>query len=227
MKTVVIIGGSKGIGAAISKSLLETHKIINVSRSQPELMHQNLTHYTCDVLTDELPEIENVDSLIYCPGSINLKPFERLKIEDFKNDFDINFIGAVKAIQKYIPKLKEADKASILMFSTVASKLGMPFHTSVASVKSAIEGLVISLAAEYAPKIRINAIAPTVTDTTLASKLLRNDRQKEQMIERHPLKKYLSPEEVAEMASFLISEKSASMSGQIFEMDCGITTFKN
>lgn len=227
MKTVVIIGGSKGIGAAISKSLLETHKIINVSRSQPELMHQNLTHYACDVLTDELPEIEKVDSLIYCPGSINLKPFERLKIEDFKNDFDINFIGAVKAIQKYIPKLKEADKASILMFSTVASKLGMPFHTSVASVKSAIEGLVISLAAEYAPKIRINAIAPTVTDTTLASKLLRNDRQKEQMIERHPLKKYLSPEEVAEMASFLISEKSASMSGQIFEMDCGITTFKN
>lgn len=227
MKTVLIIGGSKGIGAAISKSLLETHKIINVSRSQPELMHHNLTHYTCDVLTDELPEIENVDSLIYCPGSINLKPFERLKIEDFKNDFDINFIGAVKAIQKYIPKLKEADKASILMFSTVASKLGMPFHTSVASVKSAIEGLVISLAAEYAPKIRINAIAPTVTDTTLASKLLRNDRQKEQMIERHPLKKYLSPEEVAEMASFLISKKSASMSGQIFEMDCGITTFKN
>ncbi|MFD0762915.1 SDR family NAD(P)-dependent oxidoreductase [Lutibacter aestuarii] len=227
MKTVVIIGGSKGIGAAISNSLLETHKIINVSRSQPELMHQNLTHYACDVLADELPEIEKVDSLIYCPGSINLKPFERLKIEDFKNDFDINFIGAVKAIQKYIPKLKEADKASILMFSTVASKLGMPFHTSVASVKSAIEGLVISLAAEYAPKIRINAIAPTVTDTTLASKLLRNDRQKEQMIERHPLKKYLSPEEVAEMASFLISEKSASMSGQIFEMDCGITTFKN
>ncbi|WP_298287969.1 SDR family oxidoreductase [uncultured Lutibacter sp.] len=227
MKTVVIIGGSKGIGAAISKSLLETHKIINVSRSQPELMHQNLTHYACDVLTDELPEIEKVDSLIYCPGSINLKPFERLKIEDFKNDFDINFIGAVKAIQKYIPKLKEADKASILMFSTVASKLGMPFHASVASVKSAIEGLVKSIAAEYATKVRINAIAPTVTDTTLAAKLLRNDRQKEQMIERHPLKKYLYPNEVAELASFLISEKSASMSGQIFEMDCGITTFKN
>ena len=103
----------------------------------------------------------------------------------------------------------------------------MPFHTSVASVKSAIEGLVISLAAEYAPKIRVNAIAPTVTDTTLASKLLRNDRQKEQMIERHPLKKYLNSEEVAEMASFLISDKSASMSGQIFKMDCGITTFKN
>ena len=227
MNTILIIGGSKGIGKEISNVLLNTSKVINISRSQPELTHHNLTHYSCDILTDELPELDKVDTLIYCPGSINLKPFERLKIEDFKTDYDINFIGAVKTIQKYLPNLKQADNASILMFSTVASKLGMPFHASVASVKAAVEGLVKSLAAEYAPKIRVNAIAPTVTDTTLASKLLRNDRLKEQMIERHPLKKYLTPKEVAEMASFLISEKAASMSGQIFEMDCGITTFKN
>ena len=227
MKTIVIIGGSKGIGKAISNALLDQNSVINISRSQPEFSHRNLTHYNCDILTDELPDLEKVDTLIYCPGSINLKPFERLKIEDFKNDYEINFIGAVKAIQKYLPNLKATDNANILLFSTVASKLGMPFHTSVASVKSAIEGLVKSLAAEYAPKIRINAIAPTVTDTTLAAKLLRNDRQKEQMIERHPLKKYLNPEEVAQMAAFLISDKAASMSGQIFEMDCGITTFKN
>jgi len=227
MKTIVIIGGSKGIGKAISNTLLDENRVINISRSQPEFAHLNLTHYNCDILTDELPDLEKVDTLIYCPGSINLKPFERLKIEDFKNDYEINFIGAVKAIQKYLPNLKATENANILLFSTVASKLGMPFHTSVASVKSAIEGLVKSLAAEYAPKIRINAIAPTVTDTTLAAKLLRNDRQKEQMIERHPLKKYLNPEEVAEMAAFLISDKAASMSGQIFEMDCGITTFKN
>ncbi|GGK45458.1 MULTISPECIES: SDR family NAD(P)-dependent oxidoreductase [Flavobacteriaceae] len=227
MKTIVIIGGSKGIGKAISTAMLDKNSVINISRSQPEFPHRNLTHYNCDILTDELPDLEKVDTLIYCPGSINLKPFERLKIEDFKNDYEINFIGAVKAIQKYLPNLKATNNANILLFSTVASKLGMPFHTSIASVKSAIEGLVKSLAAEYAPKIRINAIAPTVTDTTLAAKLLRNDRQKEQMIERHPLKKYLNPEEVAEMAAFLISDKSASMSGQIFEMDCGITTFKN
>ena len=226
MKTIVIIGGSKGIGKAISNALLDQNSVINISRSQPEFSHRNLTHYNCDILTDELPDLEKIDTLIYCPGSINLKPFERLKIEDFKHDYEINFIGAVKAIQKYLPNLKATDNANILLFSTVASKLGMPFHTSVASVKSAIEGLVKSLAAEYAPKIRINAIAPTVTDTTLAAKLLRNDRQKEQMIERHPLKKYLNPEEVAEMAAFLISDKAASMSGQIFEMDCGITTFK-
>lgn len=227
MKTIVIIGGSKGIGKAIAQQKLPNNKVINISRSEPEFTHQNLTHYTCDILTDELPDLESIDALIYCPGSINLKPFERLKIQDFERDYQINFIGAVKTIQKYLPLLKVSDNSTILLFSTVASKLGMPFHASVASVKSAVEGLVKSLAAEYAPKIRINAIAPTVTDTTLAAKLLRNDRQKEQMMERHPLKKYLKPEEIAAMASFLISEKAAAMSGQIIQMDCGITTIKN
>jgi len=227
MKTIVIIGGSKGIGEAILKSQVNTNKVVNISRSEPDFTHHNLSHYSCDVLTDELPDLDQVDSLIYCPGSINLKPFERLKLEDFKNDFDINYIGAVKAIQKYMPNLKNGNNSSVLLFSTVATKLGMPFHASVASVKSAIEGLVKSLAAEFSPKIRVNAIAPTVTDTSLASKLLRNDRQKEQMIERHPLKKYLKPEEVAGMASFLISDNTLSMTGQIIEMDCGITTVKS
>ncbi|SNR73458.1 NAD(P)-dependent dehydrogenase, short-chain alcohol dehydrogenase family [Lutibacter agarilyticus] len=227
MKTIVIIGGSKGIGKAISQLELTNNKVINISRSDPEFYHQNLTHYNCDILIDELPDLETIDTLIYCPGSINLKPFNRLNLEDFKNDYEINFLGAVKAIQKYLPLLKESAKPSVLLFSTVASKLGMPFHASIASAKAAVEGLVKSLAAEFSPTIRVNAIAPTVTNTTLASKLLRNDRLKDQMIERHPLKKYLQPEEIAEMASFLISEKAGSMSGQIIEMDCGITTIKS
>ena len=226
MKTIVIIGGSKGIGKAISQMKLNLNKVINLSRTKPDFEHVNLTHYTCDILKDELPDLNSVDALIYCPGSINLKPFTRLKIEDFKTDFEINFLGAVKAIQKYLPLLKEANSPSILLFSTVATKLGMPFHASIASSKSAVEGLVKSLAAEFSPLVRVNAIAPTVTNTGLASRLLRNDKTKEQMIERHPLKKYLQPEEIAEMASFLISEKAASMSGQIIEMDCGITTLK-
>lgn len=226
MKTIVIIGGSKGIGKAISQLELTNNRVINISRSKPENLHQNLTHYKCDILTDDLPDLDIVDTLIFCPGSINLKPFNRLMLEDFKKDYEINFLGAVKSIQKYLPLLKESTQPSILLFSTVASKLGMPFHASIASAKSAVEGLVKSLAAEFAPTIRINAIAPTVTDTELASKLLRNDRMKEQMTERHPLKKYLKPEEIADMASFLISEKAGSMSGQIIQMDCGITTFK-
>lgn len=226
MKTIVIVGGSKGIGKAISKNELNWNKVVNISRTEPEFEHVNLTHFACDILNDELPDLNKVDVLIYCPGSINLKPFTRLKIEDFKTDYEINFLGAVKAIQKYLPLLKEANSPSVLLFSTVASKLGMPFHASISSSKSAIEGLVKSLAAEFSPVIRVNAIAPTVTNTDLASRLLRNDKMKEQMVERHPLKKYLQPEEIAEMASFLISEKAASMSGQIIEMDCGITTLK-
>ena len=226
MKTVVIIGGSRGIGKAIINTLIDYCKVVNISRTIPEITHQNLTHHSCDVLQDELPDIESVDTLIYCPGSINLKPITRLRVDDFKNDFEINVIGAVKAIQKYISALKNSNSPSILLFSTVATKLGMPFHASVASAKSAVEGLVKSLGAELAPKIRINAIAPTVTDTDLASKLLRNEKMIDNITERHPLKKFLNPEEVATMAEFLISDKAASLSGQIFEMDCGIVSFK-
>ena len=226
MKTIIVIGGSKGIGKATIHKLLNHSKVINISRTVPEHEHANLTHFTCDVTKDELPEIESADGLIYCPGSINLKPISRLSIDDFKNDFDINVLGAVKAIQKYLSVLKNGDKPAIVLFSTVAAKLGMPFHASIAASKSGVEGLVKSLGAELAPTIRINAIAPTVTDTDLASKLLRNDKMIENITDRHPLKKFLNPEEVADMAEFLISEKAASMSGQVFEMDCGIVSFK-
>ncbi|WP_341216553.1 SDR family oxidoreductase [uncultured Wocania sp.] len=226
MKTIIVVGGSKGIGNAIINKLVNSCKVVNISRTAPNLEHVNLNHFSCDVIQENLPEIETVDGLIYCPGSINLKPISRLSIDDFKNDFEINVLGAVKVIQKYLPILKTGNKPSILLFSTVAAKLGMPFHASISTSKSGVEGLVKSLGAELAPTIRINAIAPTVTDTQLASKLLRNDKMIENITERHPLKRFLNPEEVADMAVFLISDKAASMSGQVFEMDCGIVTFK-
>tara|TARA_B110000240_G_C13489871_1_gene449112 strand:+ start:200 stop:883 length:684 start_codon:yes stop_codon:yes gene_type:complete len=226
MRKIVVIGGSKGIGKAIITSLVGENKVINISRSDTLEPHQNLTHFSLNILTENLPAIEEIDSLIYCPGSINLKPIARLKLEDFRDDFEINVIGAVKAIQHFLPSLKKGTKPSILLFSTVAAKLGMPFHASVAAAKSAVEGLTKSLGAELAPSIRVNAIAPTVTNTDLASKLLRNDRMIENITDRHPLKKYLQPQEVADMATFLISDKAASISGQIFELDCGIVSFK-
>lgn len=226
MNKILVIGGSKGIGNAIVTSLVDENSVINISRSAPLLPHKNLTHHTCDVLTDDLPEIEEIDTIIYCPGSINLKPISRLKLDDFRNDFEINVIGAVKTIQYYLPALKRGNNPSILLFSTVAAKLGMPFHASVAAAKSAVEGLTKSLGAELAPLIRVNAIAPTVTDTDLASKLLRNERMIENITQRHPLKKYLDPKEVADLATFLISDKASSISGQIFELDCGIVSFK-
>ena len=226
MRKIIIIGGSKGIGKAITESLLTTHQIINISRSTPEIQHENLTHYNCDVLVDELPEIDQADGLIYCPGSINLKPFNRLSIADFKTDFEINVIGAVKSIQTYTKTLLQSDSASVVLFSTVATKLGMPFHASVATAKSAVEGLTKSVAADLAPKIRVNAIAPTITDTELAAKFLRNERMIESTIQRHPLKKYLEPSEVAAMAEYLLSDVSKSISGQIFNLDCGIVSLK-
>ena len=226
MGKYIVIGGSKGIGSAIVNNLLENHEVINISRTEPQSTHANLTHHNCDIVSDDLPSIDDADGLVYCPGSINLKPINRLSIEDFKSDFEINVIGAVKAVQAYLPALKNGKNPSIVFFSTVASDLGMPFHASVAASKSAVEGLTKSLGAELAPTVRVNAIAPTVTDTELASKLLRNDRMIENMKERHPLKKYLLPQEVADMATFLLSDKAASLSGQIFKMDCGITSFK-
>lgn len=226
MKTLIIIGGSKGIGKAITQKLLSTHYIINISRTVPEYSHDNLTHYSCDILKDDLPPIEHADGLVYCPGSINLKPINRLTLDDFRDDFEINVVGAVKSIQAYLGVLKKGEKPAIVLFSTVAAKLGMPFHASVAASKSAVEGLVKSLGAEMATTLRINAIAPTVTDTDLASKLLRNEKMIESITDRHPLKKFLKPEEVADMAEFLLSDKAASISGQVFELDCGIVTFK-
>jgi 3-oxoacyl-[acyl-carrier protein] reductase len=226
MKNIVIIGGSKGIGNAILKQAIENNKVINISRNLPEMSHPNLTNYQLDVLSSELPDIEQVDVLIYCPGSINLKPIMSLGIDDFRNDFEINVIGAVKAIQKYLPTLKKGSNPSIILFSTVAAKLGMPFHASIATAKSGVEGLVKSLGAELAPTVRVNAIAPTITETSLSSAILRNDRMKENMIERHPMKGYLAPEEVAGMAEFLMSDNAKSISGQVFEMDYGIVSFK-
>ena len=141
MRKILIIGGSRGIGNSLLNKLVDKNYVINISRVKPDLSHHNLTHHTCDILTDELPELDELDSIIYSPGSINLKPISRLKLDDFRNDFEINVIGAVKTIQRYLPLLKKGHKPSIVLFSTVATKLGMPFHASVYAAKSAVEGL--------------------------------------------------------------------------------------
>jgi NAD(P)-dependent dehydrogenase (short-subunit alcohol dehydrogenase family) len=226
MKTIIVVGGSKGIGKAIIEKLIPNYLIINLSRSKPHIKHQNLKHYNCDVLSDELPAIERADGLIYCPGSINLKPFKRLSLDDFRTDFEINVIGAVRSIQAYAPALVQSENGSIVLFSTVATAMGMPFHASVSTAKSAVEGLMKSVAADLAPKVRVNAIAPTITQTDLAAKLLRNERMIENTIQRHPLKKFLDPSEVAAMAEYLISNGSKSVSGQVFKLDCGIVSLK-
>lgn len=224
MKTILVVGGSKGIGKALVDVLKDTHKIINISRNEIEA-HENITHYSLDILKDELPDLETINGLVYCPGSINLKPIGRLKLDDFREDFEINVVSAVKIIQKYINPLKN-NNGSVVLFSTVATKIGMPFHASVSASKSAVEGVVKSLAAEFATKIRFNCIAPTVTDTTLAERLLRNDKQRDGMKQRHPLQKILEPKEVASLAAYLLSDVASSISGQVFPIDAGIVSLK-
>jgi 3-oxoacyl-[acyl-carrier protein] reductase len=227
MKNILLIGGSYGIGLAIAKQLQNNNNVFVASRTNEELANLNVTHIPFDASTDtldtsKLPEV--IDGLVYLPGSINLRPFKGLKIETFENDLQINFIGLVKVIQAILSNLTASNQSSIVVFSSVAASMGMPFHTSVAASKGAIEGFAKALAAEYAPKIRVNVIAPSLTDTPLADKFLNNDVKKEKSSERHPLKRFGQPEDIAQMATFLLSENSNWMSGQILHVDGGMST---
>ena len=224
MKNYLIIGGSKGVGAQIVKELSKKGNFCHViSRSEPSYQF-NGNWYQLDALKDELPAIQSIDGLVYCLGSINLKPFNRLSLEDFNADLNVNFFGALKAFQHYLPTLKKAEQASVVMFSTVAVQSGMPYHASIAAAKGAVEGLVKSLAAEFAPKIRVNAIAPSLIDTPLAAGILRSDQIKENMIAKHPLKRILSPTDVSKTACFLLSEDSNGITGQIIIQDNGLVS---
>lgn len=224
MKTILLIGGSHGIGLDIVDQLKETHNLIVASRTEPPEYMQGITHIQFDAIedvlnTDDIPEL---DGFVYCPGSINLKPFKMMSLETFENDMEINFFGLIRVVKNIIAKMKE--DSSMVFFSTVAVSNGMPFHTSVASAKGAIEGFAKSLAAEYAPKIRVNVVAPSLVDTPLASRLLNNDKKRESMGERHPLKRVGTPEDIGNIVSFLLSDKSSWMTGQIIGVDGGIST---
>jgi NAD(P)-dependent dehydrogenase (short-subunit alcohol dehydrogenase family) len=227
MKNILLIGGSYGIGLAIAKELQYENKVYIASRTNEAINDMNVTHIPFDAATDTLntsllPEV--IDGFVYCPGSINLRPFRGLKPEAFESDLQINFISMIKALQSLLPNLSAANQSSVVLFSSVAAGMGMPFHTSVAAAKGAIEGFAKALAAEYAPKIRVNVIAPSLTDTPLAEKFLSNEEKKEKSAQRHPLKRVGTPEDMAKTAKFLLSEDSSWISGQIFHVDGGMST---
>ena len=227
MRNILIIGGSRGIGNEILKYQLEQgNKCYNLSRTECQISDSNLTHFNIDITKDELPSIDTIDSVIYCPGSIVLKPILQLREEDFISDFNINVLGAVKTVKHYLNNLKKADSPSILFFSTVAVSQGMPFHASVSVAKSGVEGLTKSLAAELAPTVRVNCIAPTITRTDMAQKILRNERIEENIASKHPLKQICEAEDISNMANFLISTKSNKITGQIIHVDSGMSTLK-
>jgi 3-oxoacyl-[acyl-carrier protein] reductase len=227
MKNILLIGGSYGIGLSIAKELQDKHHVFVASRTSENLNGLNVTHIPFDANTDTLDAEKlpaKIDGLVYCPGSINLRPFKGLKIETFESDLQINFIDMVKVVQTILPQLTASNQSSIVLFSTVAASMGMPFHTSVAAAKAAVEGFAKALAAEYAPKIRVNVIAPSLTNTPLADKFLNNEVKQEKSAERHPLKRFGQPEDLAQMATFLLSDNSSWMTGQILHVDGGIST---
>ncbi|SHE41353.1 NAD(P)-dependent dehydrogenase, short-chain alcohol dehydrogenase family [Psychroflexus salarius] len=226
-KNILLIGGSKGIGLEIVKQLHESHNLIVASRSDENLSEFNLNYQKFDALNDDVSNLDlpdQLDGLVYCPGSINLKPFKMMKPSVFEEDLQLNFMSLVKITHGLLGKLKASEQASLVYFSTVAVQTGMPFHTSVAAAKGAIEGFARSLAAEYAPSFRVNVIAPSLVNTPLAGKLLGNDKKKEKMDDRHPLKRVGEPKDIASIASFLLSEESTWITGQILGVDGGMSS---
>ncbi len=226
-KNILLIGGSHGIGFEIALKLYSEHTIFIASRTCENLGNLEVTHIPYDASKDEIDTSalpERIDGFVYCPGSINLKPFKMLDPKTFEEDMQINFMFLVKIIHSLLSRLKNSDQASLVFFSTVAVKVGMPFHTSIAAAKGAIEGFAKALAAEYAPQFRVNVVAPSLTETPLAKKLLANDKKKELMNNRHPMKRVGQAEDIANIAKFLLSDDSSWITGQVIGVDGGMST---
>ena len=221
MGALLIVGGSKGIGRALLEMELEKRKVVNISRTEPNIQHANLTHYKLDALKDELPEIEEIDGIVYCPGSINLKPIGSLKQEDFQQDFEVNVLGAVRVIQHYFRKVKKGNNPSIVLFSTVAVKRGMAFHASVAAAKAGVIGMSKSLAYEVATRgITVNAVAPGFIATAMTDKL--TDDQKNAIMGQIPVGRMGTPEEIAASVLYLSSPEAAYVTGTTLHVNGGM-----
>ncbi len=231
-KNILVAGGSTGIGLALVKQLVSGGaNVYVVSRSASPEWPGGVKHLSADV-TGSLDTVSaflppTLHGVAYCVGSITLKPFTRLSDDDFLNDYQLNVVGAAKLLRFALPGLKAAAGASVVLASSVAAKAGMPYHASVAAAKSGVEGLAISLAAELAPlNIRVNVVAPSLTDTPMAKTLLSTPEKREASAKRHPLGKIGQPTDISEAMAFLLSDSSAWVTGQIIGIDGGLGKLK-
>ncbi|MBT3919733.1 MAG: SDR family oxidoreductase [Flavobacteriaceae bacterium] len=229
-KNYVIIGGSSGIGKELVSILAREGHNVFATYNENKVKNNDMVQYQkFNVLNDSL-NLDNlpdeIDGLVYCPGSINLKPFKRFTDEDFISDFKLQVVGATSVIKALIPRLATGENSSIVLFSTIAVQNGFNFHSQVSISKGAIEGLTRSLAAELAPKIRVNAVAPSITDTSLAGKFLNTPQKIAAQAEKNPLKKIGEVKDVAEAAAYLLTDKSSWTTGQILHVDGGSSTIK-
>jgi NAD(P)-dependent dehydrogenase (short-subunit alcohol dehydrogenase family) len=230
-KNIFIVGGNSGIGLELVKRLKNSRNNLYItSRNDSNLKDIEGIKYMPFDASKESEKLslipESIDGLVYLPGTINLKPFNRLKLEEFENDWRINFLGAVNVIQQLFNSLKKGENPSIVLVSTIAVQTGLNFHSSISSAKGAVEGLVKALAAEFAPTIRVNAIAPSLTDTPLAERLLNSEAKTQASAERHPLKRVGSAEDQVNAIEFLLSEKSSWITGQILAVDGGMSALR-
>jgi len=226
MKNYLIIGASGGIGQAIIRRLLDQNHAVYATFCSNDLSmeHQNLTSSHFDVLDSEsfgfdLPEV--IDGLVYCPGTINLKPFSSLKESDFLHEFRVNVLGFNKVLKLALGALKKSDLPSVLGFSSVCAQNGFSFHASTAASKSALEGLFVSLAKEFSPKIRFNIIAPSIINTSLSAHLLNSESKQERIAANHPIPRVGSANDVSSLACHLISDDASWITGQVFAVDGG------
>lgn len=229
-RTYLIVGHSGGIGLSLAQmALAEGHAVVGLSRRPSGLSSKALRETETDVLEADLTTLdwpEAIDGVAYCPGSVNLKPFRALKESDFLDDFRISALGAVRVLQAAGQALKAGQHPGVVLFSTVAVQQGMPFHASVAMAKGAVEGLTRSLAAEWAPSVRVNALAPSLTQTPLTSRLLSTEERVQASRDRHPLKQIGQPEDLATLALFLLSEKARWITGQVLGVDGGLSSVR-
>jgi NAD(P)-dependent dehydrogenase (short-subunit alcohol dehydrogenase family) len=229
MANYLIVGGTHGIGKSLVELLLiQGHQVWFTGRNDVDthlpgsqgIQWQHNTPFP----TEELPEI--LDGIAYLPGTIELKPFHRLTFEQFQEEMNVNTWGAVQILQTCLGHLKKSNHPAVVLFSTIAVQTGMPFHSSIAAAKGALEGLTRSLAAEWAPLIRVNAIAPSLTITPLSEKLTGTPEKIEAGAHRHPMKKIGTADDIAQMAQFLLTSPSNWMTGQILHLDGGMSSVR-